>query len=265
MSDEDAVLLDVDEGVATITLNRPDERNALSRPVADGLRDALDEVDDSDARCVVLEGAGGAFSAGGDIEAMVEGIKGDLSVEERVRVVERAYNRTIQRLAEFPLPTVALIDGPAVGAGASLAIACDLQLASERASIGFSFRAVGLSVDSGTSYLLPRLVGENVAKELVFTGEILDAERAAELGLVNHVYPDDEFEERAAELVAEIASGPTVGLRHAKRLLGRGLEQSLSAALADEAAAQAAAFDTDDHVEGVEAFFEGRDPEFEGR
>ncbi|SNZ05312.1 Enoyl-CoA hydratase [Natronoarchaeum philippinense] len=264
MSDE-SVLLDIDDGVATITLNRPDERNALSRPVAEGIRDALDDADAADARCVVLEGAGEAFSAGGDIEAMVEGIQGDLSVEERVRVVERSFNRTIERLAEFPLPTVALLDGAAIGAGASLAIACDLQLASEHCSIGFSFRAVGLSVDSGTSYFLPRIVGENVAKELVFTGEVVDADRAAELGLVNHVYPADEFDDRAADLVDRIASGPTVALRHAKRLLGDGVEKSLSEALADEALAQGVAFDTDDHVEGVESFFEGRDAEFEGR
>jgi enoyl-CoA hydratase/carnithine racemase len=264
MSDE-PVLLDITDSVAMITLNRPDQRNALSEAVADGLRDALDEIESSDARCVVFEGAGDAFSAGGDVEAMVEGIHEDAPIEDRVRRVERSTNRTIARVVECPLPTVALIDGPAVGAGANLAIACDLQLASERASIGFVFRNVGLSVDAGTSYLLPRIVGENVAKELVFTGEILDADRAADLGLVNHVYPTDEFDENAGELVEEIASGPTVALRHAKRLLGEGLEKSLSEALSDEAVAQGIAFDTEDHVEGVEAFFEGRSPSFEGR
>ena len=129
---------------------------------------------------------------------------------------------------------------------------------------GFVFRQVGLSVDAGTSYLLPRLVGENVAKELVFTGEIFDAERAADLGLVNHVYPDDEFDERADEFVGEIADGPTVALGQAKKLLGTGPEKSLRQALRDEANAQGLVFGSRDHEEGVEAFLEGREPSFEG-
>lgn len=114
------------------------------------------------------------------------------------------------QLVTYPLPTVAKIDGPAVGAGANLALACDLQLASDRANIGFVFRNVGLSVDAGTSYLLPRLVGENVAKELVFTGEMLDAERAESLGLFNHVYAVEEFDEHADALIERITEGPTV-------------------------------------------------------
>ncbi len=168
-------------------------------------------------------------------------------------------------MATVELPTIAKIDGPAVGAGANLAIACDIQVGSDRAKLGFVFRNVGLSVDSGTSYFLPRLVGENVAKELVYTGEILDAERANELGLLNHVYPGNEFDDRVRELAEQIATGPTVALRQTKHLLGSGLEKSLDAALHDEAVAQGLVFESDDHREGVEAFFEGREPEFEGR
>lgn len=265
MSDADAVRLEIDGGVATITLNRPDQRNALSREVGDGIRDALDAIEASTARCVVFEGAGGAFSAGGDIEAMLEGIQNDAPLDERVRELERSTSETMARVAEFPLPTVALIDGPAVGAGANLAIACDVQLATENAAVGFVFRDVGLSIDAGTSYLLPRIVGENVAKELVFSGEVVGAERAEDLGLVNHVYPTDEFENRAGELIERIATGPTVALRHSKRLLGEGLEKSLGTAMTDEAVAQGVVFATDDHAEGVEAFLEGREPEFEGR
>lgn len=266
MSDADeAVSLDVEDGVATITLDRPDRRNALSREVGDGLRDALSEIDAGGARCVVLEGAGDAFSAGGDIAAMREGIEGETPLDQRVHELERTTSETLARLITFPLPTVAKVDGPAVGAGANLAIACDLQLASDRASVGFVFRNVGLSVDAGTSYLLPRIVGENVAKELVFTGEILGAERAGELGLFNHVFPESEFDERADELIERIASGPTVALRHAKRLVGEGLEKPVDRAMVDEATAQGIVFATDDHAEGVEAFLEGREPEFEGR
>ena len=263
---DDAVHYDVTDGVATVTLDQPERRNALSAAISTGIREALDRIEDEgDARCVVFEGAGEAFSAGGDIGLMRERLDSDVPLDERVRELERSTSETMARVATFPLPTVAKIDGPAVGAGANLAIACDVQLASERAAVGFVFRQVGLTVDAGTSYLLPRLVGENVAKELVFTGEVVDAERALELGLVNHVYPDGEFEERVNEFVERVASGPTVALRHAKRLLGEGLEKPLERAMVDEATAQGIVFQTADHEEGVTAFLDGRQPEFTGR
>ncbi|PCR90540.1 enoyl-CoA hydratase/isomerase family protein [Natrinema ejinorense] len=266
MSLGDDVLLEIeDEGVATITLNQPDRRNPLSEGISAGLTEALDEIEDSDARCVIVEGSGGSFSAGGDIESMVEGIENDVPADERVRTLERSTNELMRRLIDFPVPTVAVIDGPAVGAGANLALACDMQLATEDAVFGFVFRQVGLSVDAGTSYLLPRVVGENVAKELVLTGDIIDAEHALEIGLVNHVYDSDEVDERVEEFVGRIVSGPPIALRHANRLLGEGLEKSLEQALTDEATAQGIVFETEDHEEGVSAFFEDRDPEYEGR
>lgn len=264
MSDE-STRLTVEDGVATITLNRPERRNALSTELSNGVRDALADVADSDARCVVVEGAGGAFSAGGDIEAMRERLGSETPIDERVRELERTTSETIARLATFPLPTIAKVDGAAFGAGANLAIACDVQLASADATIGFGFRQVGLCVDAGTSYLLPRIVGENVAKELVFTGELVPADRALDIGLVNHVYPTEEFEARADEFVERVATGPTVALRHAKRLLGEGFDKSIERAMSDEATAQGVVFATDDHEEGVRAFLEDREPEFEGR
>ncbi len=265
MTEADAVLLDIDGPVATVTLNQPERRNALSREISDGLRDSLAEVEESDARCLVVEGSGGAFSAGGDIARMREGIESKTDLDRRVRELERSTSETMAELVEFPLPTIAKVDGPAVGAGANLAIACDIQLASDRAVVGFVFRQVGLSVDAGTSYLLPRVVGVNVAKELVFTGDIVDAERALDLGLVNHVYPEDEFDERADAVVDRIATGPTVALRHAKHLVGTGLEKDLRGSMRDEAIAQGIVFDSEDHAEGVHAFLEDRSPEFEGR
>lgn len=264
MSD-DPVLLDIEDGIATITLNQPDRRNALSGEIIAGIDDALDDIEDSSARCLVVRGAGGAFSAGGDIDRMLDRIESDVPADERVRELERTTSATLARVVTFPLPTVAKIDGPAVGAGGNLAIACDLQLASDRAVFGFVFRNVGLSIDAGTSYLLPRVVGENVAKELAFTGEIVDADRALDLGLVNHVYPQDEFDDRADELIERIATGPTVALRHTKRLIGEGLDKTVEQAMTDEAVAQGIVFETADHEEGVRAFLEDRDPEFEGR
>jgi enoyl-CoA hydratase/carnithine racemase len=262
---EPPTTLTLDDGVATITLNRPERRNALSAELTASMREDLAEIAEGDARCVVVEGSGEAFSAGGDVAEMRERFDAEESVDEQVRRLERTTSETVARLATFPLPTVAKINGAAFGAGANLAIACDVQLASADAAIGFGFRQVGLAIDAGTSYLLPRLVGENVAKELVFTGELVDAERALDLGLVNHLYPPEAFEERADEFVERIATGPTVALRHAKRLLGEGLDKPVDRAMSDEATAQGVVFGTDDHEEGVRAFLEDREPEFEGR
>ena len=261
---DDSVLLDIDEGVATITLNRPEIRNALAREVSAGIVDAIEEIEGSDARCVVLEGSGEAFCAGGDVNAMTERLEGDLSLADAERLIVQTTGRAISRIASCQLPTIAMVDGPAFGAGANLAIACDIGVASDASRIGFGFRQVGLAVDSGTSYLLPRLVGLNTAKELVFTGELLDAERAAELGIFNHVFPDEEFDERTEEFIEEIATGPTVALRASKRLLDQGLESPLDEAITNEAAAQTAVFETRDHREGVAAFEQKREPEFEG-
>jgi enoyl-CoA hydratase/carnithine racemase len=262
---DDPVLVGVDDGVATVTLNRPERRNALGDEESIALEAALEEVQDTDARVLVVTGAGGSFCAGGDIDRMRRRVETDLPADEAVRNVERRTAGVVGQVFAYPLPTVARIDGPAVGAGAGLALACDLQLASEAATMGFVYRHVGLTVDAGTSYLLPRLVGPNVAKELVLTGEILDAEEALDLGLLNHVYPADEFDAAVDELVASIAEGPTVALRHAMRLIDAAAHKPFDAVLRDEAAAQGLALGTDDHVEGVEAFTEGREPTFEGR
>jgi enoyl-CoA hydratase/carnithine racemase len=262
---DDSVTLDIDAGVATITLDRPEIRNALARGVSAGIVEAIEEIEGGEARCVVLEGAGEAFCAGGDVDAMTERLEGDMDLAEAERLIVQTTSRAISRVADCPLPTIAKVDGPAFGAGANLAIACDMGVASDAARIGFGFRQVGLAVDSGTSYLLPRLVGLNTAKELVFTGELLDADRAADLGVFNRVFPDAEFDERADALVGEIAAGPTVALRASKRMLNQGLGSSLKEAIENEAATQTAVFESRDHREGVEAFGEKREPEFEGR
>jgi enoyl-CoA hydratase/carnithine racemase len=264
-ADDDPVVLDVADGVATLTLNRPSMRNALSSEIARGIIDAVERLEDRDARCLVVRGAGGAFSAGGDVNAMAERLAGEATLDEAVRRITRETSRAVKRVAECPLPTVARIDGVAFGAGANLAIACDLQVASAASRISFGFRQVGLAVDSGTSYLLPRIVGENTAKELVFTGELVEADRAESLGLFTHVYPEAAFDERADELIERIATGPTVALRTSKRLIRQGMGSSLDQAMANEAAAQAAVFESHDHRAGAEAFMADEDPEFEGR
>lgn len=257
------VTLDVSDGVATVTIDRPEARNALSVETADAITDVFDDVADSDARCVLVRGAGEAFCAGGDIGAMRDAIESDASPAERARLVE-TVNRAMRRVYGCPLPTVAAVDGAAVGAGAGLAVACDLQVASPDAVFGFGFRRVGLSLDSGVSYLLARLVGRNTAKRLVYTGELVDADRARDLGLVTHLFGEDEYESSLADLVATVAEGATVALRASKRLLNREAG-SYAAATDREATAQELAFGTRDHEEAVDAFLSDRTPEFEGR
>lgn len=265
MSEEtdNAVIVSREAGVATVTLNRPDVRNALTTDVTAGVREALDSLAD-DTRCVVFEGAGDAFCAGGDVNAMLQLRADEWTTDEAVRHVIDDTAGVVKRVYDCEYPTVAKIDGPAVGAGGALALACDVRVFSGEGRIGFNFEQLGLAVDSGVSYLLPREVGAGVAKELVYTGEILDAERAAELGLANRVFEDD-FEADFESFVGEIAGGPTAALRTSKRLMRRGFEVSLDTAIEHEAAAQGAMFETADHEEGVDAFLERRDPEFGGR
>ena len=264
MSDSDAVQYEVADEVATVTLNNPDMRNALTADVSDGLVDALDAIQDTDARCVVIEGAGSAFSAGGDVDLMMEGLSSDVPPHEKAEAVMNGLHRAIERLVRFPLPTVARVDGQAFGAGASLAIACDIQVARADAELSFAFRKVGLAVDSGTSVLLPRMVGENMAKRLVFTGQVLSAEEAADVGVVTDVYDEAEYDAEFDALVESIASGPTAGLKVSKRLIRQNATKGLVEALDDEAAGQSLLFDSADHEEGARAFMEGRRPEFEG-
>ncbi len=247
-----------------LTLSNPDLRNALSEDMATALIETLADVDPDDLRCVVLEGAGGTFCAGGDVEAMLEGVAMDDVTEEMIEEKAEPTNRAVQAVYECPLPTVATVDGPAVGAGGALAIACDVVLASEGATIGFGFRQVGLSVDSGTSALLPRQVGESVALDLVYTGDLVDAERAHDLGLFTRVFPDEAFEERASEVIEEIASGPTAALRRSKRLIRQGARRDIGEAIDHELEALVHSLGTADHEDGVRAFMEGRDPEFVG-
>ncbi|MFB6118437.1 enoyl-CoA hydratase/isomerase family protein [Halosegnis sp.] len=262
MSDE-PVIVDVEDGIATLTLNRPDSRNALAREMSEAIIDAVDSLEGrDDVRCLVVTGQEGTFCAGGDVTAMTERLAGDVPLHEAVRNIQQVTSRAIRRVYEFHRPTVAKVDGVAFGAGANLAVACDIVLASERARISFGFRQVGLAVDSGTSYLLPRIVGESVAKELVYTGELVEPARAEELGLFNHVY--EEFETEADAFVESIASGPSVALATSKRLIEQGFSSDLKQAQDDEAAAQAAVFETHDHEEGATAFMESRDPEFTG-
>ena len=248
--------------IATITLNRPDARNAIDLVMRQELVTALDEVEADEAtRVLVLTGAGGHFCAGGDVKSMRA--QRSTAAEGRARV--ELLNRMVRRLVEFPRPTLAMVDGYAVGAGTNLALCCDLVVASERAKFGELFNKIGLVPDGGGTWLLSRLVGLARAKELIFTGEVFDAAEAARIGLVNRVVPAAELERVTRALAEKIAAGPPGVLRLAKHMINRAATSDLAAALDLEAFSQGLAISSDDHQEGLAAFFEKRAPKFTGR
>lgn len=244
-------------GVRTLTLNRPQRRNALNPQLWIALRDALRAVvDDDSVRVLVLTGAGGAFCSGADI-----------SVPEDVHPNRKLRRLTDVALAlhELPIPTIAKVTGVAVGAGWNLALGCDLVVASPESRFSQIFAQRGLSIDLGGSWLLPRLVGLQQAKRLVLLAETIDAEEAHGLGLVTWVKPADEIDAFVDELGARLAVGPPVALAHSKALLKSGANSSLPEALANEARAQPGNFATVDAAEAYAAFAEKRPPSFTGR
>jgi 2-(1,2-epoxy-1,2-dihydrophenyl)acetyl-CoA isomerase len=255
------ILVDRADSIATVTLNRPEARNALDLAMRGELAVALEELDaDAAVRAVILTGAGGHFCAGGDVKSM-----GQRHSPSAGRARVQQLNRFLMRLFHFPKPTLAMVDGFAVGAGCNIALACDLVVASDRAQFGEVFARIGLVPDGGGTWLLPRLVGLAKAKELVMTADIIDAAEALRIGLVNRVVPAAELRERTRELAARIAAGPPVALGLAKELLNRSETTDLAGALELEAMAQGHAIATEDHGEGVRAFLEKRRPSFKGQ
>jgi enoyl-CoA hydratase/carnithine racemase len=249
---------------AVLTLDKPERRNALGLDLATEIRDAIADVASNDARCVIIQGSGDAFCSGGDIDSMMQGLSSDADLETMVEEGADPVNRVVQDIYRCSLPTIAKVDGPAYGAGASLAVACDIVLASDRAEFSFGFQRIGLSIDSGTSYLLPRLVGEKIAMRLVLTDDVVDGGEALELGLATRQFPSETFESDCEELVEEIASGPTVALSHSKQLVQEGLDRSISDAIDHEIESLTEVFATQDFSEGVAAFVADREPEFTG-
>lgn len=256
-----------DGGVLTLTLNRADSLNALGDDLRAELLSAFDvAAEDDEVSCLVLTGAGKAFSAGGDINRMAERHKeGDVSPSEYQTHLRETAQPLVERLYHLDLPTVAKVSGPAVGAGLGLALACDVVYADETARFGATFRRVGLGPDAGTSFTLATLVGPQVALELLYTGDVVSAERAVDIGLVTRVYDPDNLDDAVAKRATHIASGPTRALVEAKHLVHANHDRNQRAGLEAEAATQALLYDTRDHKEGVAAFLEDRDPEFEGR
>src|SRR5438552_6119431 len=212
------LLESIKDGVATLTMNRPDRLNAMSRPMLDAMLEALYRLaEDPEVGAVVLTGAGRGFCAGGDVKAMAEGTElGGTTMEEKAQAL-RSRMETSRLLHEMPKPTIAMVRGAAAGAGLSLALACDIRVASDNARFGTAFARVGYSGDFGGSYFLSQLVGTAKARELYFTADILDAGQALALGLVNRVVPDARLEDETLALARRLASGPRIAYRYMKR------------------------------------------------
>lgn len=249
-----------DEGVMTITLNRPDVLNAFNETMLRELQDALRQgARDAAVRCVVLTGAGRGFCSGQDLRNRAG--TGTFSFGESLR---SGYNPVILQIRTMEKPVIAAVNGVAAGAGCSLALAADLRIASDRASFIEVFARVGLVPDSGSTYLLPRLVGLGKAFELAYTADPVEAPEALRLGLVNRVVPHDDLAPQAAALARRLAGGPTRGYGLTKRALNFGLHATLEQSLAYEAYLQEIAGRTADFREGVAAFLEKRQAHFTG-
>ena len=263
----DHLLAHRDGRVVVLTLNRPEARNAQSGPMMDAFAALLPQLaDDDDVGCLVLTGAGRAFCAGGDVKGFAEGAKSaGAPLEERVRGLRRRQRATTGALYEFPKPTIAAIPGPAAGAGLSLALACDLRTMADDAFLTTAFRNIGFSGDHGGSWLLTNIVGTARARELYYTADRVRAERALELGLVNHVFPADALQAETMRLAQHIAAGPPIALGYMKENLNRALHTDVWTALDMEADRMWRTGMTADHKEAVQAFVEKRPPTFHGR
>jgi enoyl-CoA hydratase/carnithine racemase len=257
--------LTVADGVATVTFNRPERLNALTFEAYADLRDLLAELPQrGDARALVITGSGRGFCSGGDVEEII----GELQRMEPAALLEftRMTGSVVRALRDCPLPVIAAVNGTAAGAGAVIALACDIRLLAESASFSFLFTRVGLSgADMGCAYLLPRVIGLGRASELLLLGEKVGAARAAEIGLAADVVPDDALPARTGELAARLAGGPAMAYSATKVLLTRELDMDLSGALEMDSMTQALLMTSHDHREFYEAWSQGRKPAWAGR
>ena len=251
-------------GVFWVTLNRPDKLNAFNEQMGADLLEALKEGERSaEARCLVVTGEGKAFSVGEDLNTNRSNYESGKPVRLG-EVLQKKYNPIVARIRRMEKPVLAAVNGVTAGAGLGLALACDLRAASDKATFHEAFIKVGLAPDSGTSFWLTRILGLGRAMEVGLLGEAIDAEKAMSLGLVNWVYPDGEFRDRAGALAERLAKGPTKAMGLTKRALNRAVVVDMESALEYEMDLQDIAGRTRDHAEGVKAFFDKREPSFVG-
>jgi 2-(1,2-epoxy-1,2-dihydrophenyl)acetyl-CoA isomerase len=259
------LLYEIQDAVATLTLNRPERLNALGDTLREDLHDAiLRAADDPEVRAILITGAGRGFCSGGDVKAMDEAkeSKRERPLSDKVAPLR---DKVVLAMRDAPQPIIAAVNGPAAGAGMNIALACDIRFASTTARFGETFVKRGLHVDWGGTYFLPRLVGMAKACELIFTGEVIDAEEALALGIVTKVVEPEQLMPAVRELALTIAAGPPIAIRLAKRALYHNQEVNLREALEFETYAQNICTETEDAREGIKAFVEKRPPMFQGR
>jgi 2-(1,2-epoxy-1,2-dihydrophenyl)acetyl-CoA isomerase len=253
----------VDDGpVRTLALNRPEVRNALSKPLLEALRAALAKAERDDVRCLVLTGRGKSFSAGADIAEWAEAEKSGKS--EGYGWVEAAHG-LVAETAAFPAPTLALLNGAAVGAGLDLALACDFRFAADGAKFICAYTKMGYSPDAGGTWLMPRLIGLEAAKRFAFTGETWLAPEALRRGLITEMHPAEALEAAGRAFARKLAAGPTVAIRQAKRLMQSAGTRTLAQQLVEEHKAGEECGRSEDAKEALAAAVERREPAFKGR
>ena len=267
----DQLLCEIEDGVAIVTFNRPEKRNALSDVLTPALREVLLSLEtEPAARCLVLTGAGTAFCAGGDVSSMNDtwGNAEETAarpLEAAIAALQDKQRHLSLRLFQHAKPTIAALPGPAAGAGFSIALACDLRIAAESAFVTAAYGRIGLSGDYGGSWFLTQLVGPARAKEIYYTSRRVDAKECLELGIVNEVVADADLQTRTRELAQSIADGPPIALRYMKENFNRAVVADLTTCLDLEADRLMRCTRTADHLNAVQAFLEKKPPKFEGR
>jgi enoyl-CoA hydratase/carnithine racemase len=261
------LLCEIRDGVALITLNRPEARNALSDRLTPALRRMIKQCgDDPKVGALLISGAGNAFCAGGDVKGMGDNSnKAEVAFEERVTDLRTKQRTLTGTLVAVRKPTIAALPGPAVGAGLALALACDIRIASESAIMATGYARIGLAGDYGIAWLLTRLAGPSRARELMFLSERIDARRSEALGLVNRVVPDAELRETAFALAKSLAEGPSIALAYMKDNLDRAVTSDFLDSMDQEAENMVRSIRTGDHKEAVRAFIDKRKPVFSGQ
>jgi 2-(1,2-epoxy-1,2-dihydrophenyl)acetyl-CoA isomerase len=264
-ADLSPVLLEIADGVATITLNRPDAMNSLDVATKEALLAAVRRVaEDPAVRCLVLTGTGRAFCVGQDLKEHIEILHGESS-DSLFRTVDEHYNPIVSTLVEMPKPVIAAVNGVAAGAGASLAFACDLRVLADTAGFNLAFANVALSCDTGSSFTLQRLVGKAKAIELLYFPRTVEADEALSLGLATRVVPGEELAEAAGDLAERLAAGPTVALGAIRQSVEYAAGHDFTDAVAFESSRMALTGATADHAAAVAAFIAKEKPVFEGR
>ncbi|WP_426410196.1 enoyl-CoA hydratase [Bradyrhizobium ganzhouense] len=259
----DMVLQKLEGGLLTITMNRPERKNALNPEMVAGLVDAARRAaDDPEVRAVLFKGAGGSFCVGGDVKSMAAG-RTPLPFEVKMANLRRGMEVS-RILHQMPKPVVAQLDGAAAGAGLSMALSCDLRVASESCKITTAFAKVGFSGDYGGTYFLTQLLGSARARELYLTSPVLTAKEAHAIGMVTRVVPDAEIDAAAHELALSLAQGPSIALGYIKRNINNAEHLPLEDCFDGEAIHHTRCSDTEDHKEAAKAFVEKRKPAFRG-